>query len=178
MRLALADALDLWCVQGIDLATALAPALFQHPSGQEQRPRERLPQTFVPNDVPLDVADDAAKIGLELAQAPVGAFELMGVGVTLVRDQCQLADPSIGLAALNKCLAKSNKSHWGSRATKRRNDSASVWKPRAGFRSIGHAALMSQPNTARCQPDGPVTTGVLQTFELYRYKGNLSITTK
>jgi hypothetical protein len=42
-------------------------------------------QTFVPDDVPLDVADDAAKIGLELAQAPVGAFELMGMGVTLVQ---------------------------------------------------------------------------------------------
>src|SRR5207247_8005416 len=91
MRLALADALDLWRVQGIDLATALAPVLFQHPSGQEQRPHERLPQTFVPNDVPLDVADDAAKIGLELAYAPVGALALMGMGVALVVAQCQLA---------------------------------------------------------------------------------------
>lgn len=32
--------------------------------------------------------------------------------------------------------------------------------------------------TARCQPDGPVTTGKLQTFEFSRYKGNLTITTK
>jgi hypothetical protein len=32
--------------------------------------------------------------------------------------------------------------------------------------------------TARCQPDGPVTAGKLQTFEFNRYKGNLSVTTK
>jgi hypothetical protein len=32
--------------------------------------------------------------------------------------------------------------------------------------------------TARCQPDGPVTAGTLQTFEFNRYKGNLSVTTK
>jgi hypothetical protein len=32
--------------------------------------------------------------------------------------------------------------------------------------------------TARCKPDGPVTPGKLQTFELYRYKGNLSLTVK
>jgi hypothetical protein len=32
--------------------------------------------------------------------------------------------------------------------------------------------------TARCQPDGPVTAGELQTFEFYRYKGRLKITTK
>jgi hypothetical protein len=48
--------------------------------------------------VPLDVANDPAEIGLELAQAPVGALELMGMGVALVLDQCQLADPPIGLA--------------------------------------------------------------------------------
>ena len=32
--------------------------------------------------------------------------------------------------------------------------------------------------TARCQPDGPVTTGTLQNFEFNRYKGNLSVTIK
>src|SRR5215831_7709449 len=44
VRFALADALDLWRVQGIDLATALAALLFQHAPGQEQRPYERFPQ--------------------------------------------------------------------------------------------------------------------------------------
>ena len=32
--------------------------------------------------------------------------------------------------------------------------------------------------TARCQKDGPVTTGVLQTFEFLRYKGTLTVTIK
>lgn len=32
--------------------------------------------------------------------------------------------------------------------------------------------------TARCQPDGPATAGVLQTFEFLRYKGTLTVTTK
>jgi hypothetical protein len=64
VRLALADALDLWRVQGLDLASAL---LLQHAPGQIQRPHERLPQIFIPDNAPLDVADHAAKIGLELA---------------------------------------------------------------------------------------------------------------
>jgi hypothetical protein len=67
VRLALTDALHLRGVQGIDLAAALAALLFQHAPGQEQRPYERFPQIFIPDDVPLDVADDTAEIGLELA---------------------------------------------------------------------------------------------------------------
>src|SRR6516162_8585178 len=67
VRFALADALDLWRVQGIDLATALAALLFQHAPGQEQRPYECFPQIFIPDNAPLDVADDTAEIGLELA---------------------------------------------------------------------------------------------------------------
>jgi hypothetical protein len=32
--------------------------------------------------------------------------------------------------------------------------------------------------TARCRPDGPVTEGTLQTFELVRYKGHLTVSPK
>jgi hypothetical protein len=32
--------------------------------------------------------------------------------------------------------------------------------------------------TASCQPDGPTVEGKLKTFELYRYKGRLSVTPK
>ena len=67
VRLALADALHLRRVQGIDLAAALAALLLQHAPGQEQLPYERFPQIFIPDDGPLDVADDTAEIGLELA---------------------------------------------------------------------------------------------------------------
>jgi hypothetical protein len=37
--------------------------------------------------VPRNVPDDAAWIGLERAQSPVGALELLGMGVTLMLDQ-------------------------------------------------------------------------------------------
>jgi hypothetical protein len=67
VRFALADALDLWHVQGIDLAAALAALRFQHAPGQEQRPYECFSQIFITDDSPLDVADDTAEIGLELA---------------------------------------------------------------------------------------------------------------
>src|SRR5205807_6410196 len=46
----LTDALHLRGVQGIDLAAALAALLFQHAPGQEQRPYERFPQIFIPDD--------------------------------------------------------------------------------------------------------------------------------
>src|SRR5262245_22363884 len=67
VRFALADALDLWRVQGIYLAAALAALLFQHAPGQEQGPYQCFLQIFIPDDLPLDVADDTAEIGLELA---------------------------------------------------------------------------------------------------------------
>jgi len=51
-------------------------------------------------------------------------------------------DDCLVLAATNKCLAKSNKSRPPSKATKRRNKSASVWKPRTGLRGVGQAALI------------------------------------
>ena len=43
-----------------------------------------------------------------------------------------------------------------------------------GPTSIAYIATI----TARCQPDGPVTAGTLQTFEFNRNKGNLMVTTK
>ena len=49
-------------------------------------------------DLAHDVAEDPAEIGSHAAQRPVGALELLGVGVALVGDQRVLADPLIGLA--------------------------------------------------------------------------------
>ena len=39
-------------------------------------------------------------------------------------------------------------------------------------------ALSGTATWPRCHPDGPVTAGMLKTFALYRYKGNLRITPK
>jgi hypothetical protein len=49
-------------------------------------------------DLAGNVADDAAQIGLELAQSPVGAVELAGMGIALVLDERELADPRVRLA--------------------------------------------------------------------------------
>lgn len=38
-----------------------------------------------------DIADDAAEIGSQRPQGPVGALELLGVGIALVLDQGELA---------------------------------------------------------------------------------------
>src|SRR5262245_38047312 len=67
VRLALADALNLRRMQRIDLAAALPALLFQHPPSQGKWPKQRLLQALIAGDATLDVADDAAELGLELA---------------------------------------------------------------------------------------------------------------
>ena len=77
---------------------ALTLLLLAHPAGQQQRLGEAPLRARVAVDLAADVADDAAEIGPERAQRPVGALELLGVGIALVLDQRELADPRIGLA--------------------------------------------------------------------------------
>ena len=72
----------------------------------DQQPGERRLEPAVAFDLADDVANDAAEIGLELAQRPVGALELLGMGVALVLDQGELADPRIGLAQLDADAAR------------------------------------------------------------------------
>ena len=86
VRLALADAFNLGGMQGIDLAATLVTILFQHAAGQVQGPHEDLAERVVAGGLAPNVADDATGIGFELAKRLVGAFELMGMGVALVRD--------------------------------------------------------------------------------------------
>ena len=101
VRLALADALDLGRVQAVDLGAALAAFLIAHPPRQAQQPGERGLERGIAVDLAGNVADDAAEIGLELAQGLFGAVELAGMGVALVLDEGELADPRIGLAQLD-----------------------------------------------------------------------------
>jgi hypothetical protein len=49
-------------------------------------------------DLAADVADDAAEVGAQLLEHPVGALERLGVGITLMLDQGELAHPRIRLA--------------------------------------------------------------------------------
>ena len=46
-------------------------------------------------------ADNAAEIGAQLLEHPVGTLELLGVGIALMLDQGELTHPSIGLAQTN-----------------------------------------------------------------------------
>src|SRR4029077_11829915 len=87
MRLGLADALLMRRVQGIDGGSALTLILRRHAPGEAQRPGEDFFELGIAVDAPPDVTDDAAQIGLEPAQASVGAFELMGMGIALMLDQ-------------------------------------------------------------------------------------------
>ena len=98
MGLALADAFDLGRVQRIDLASALMLALLAHPAGEHQRMGEDALQFSLALDLAHDVANDPAEIGADRLQRPVGALELLGVGVALMGDQRVFADPLIGLA--------------------------------------------------------------------------------
>src|SRR5882757_5061839 len=95
VRLALADALHLGRVQAVDLGAALSALLSAHTLCQAQQRGEFGFEPGITVDLAGNVPDDAAEIGLERAQSPVGALELLGMGVTLMLDQGELANPRI-----------------------------------------------------------------------------------
>ena len=98
MGLALADAFDLGRVQRIDLPSALMLALLAHPAGEHDRMGEGALQFSLALDLAHDVANDPAEIGSDRLQRPLGALELLGVGVALMGDQRMFAHPFVGLA--------------------------------------------------------------------------------
>src|SRR5450432_1743520 len=75
--LPLADAFDFRRVQGIDLGPALALLLLAHAPRQHQHLCERCFVPAIALDLATDVANDAAEIGPQLLQHPVGALELL-----------------------------------------------------------------------------------------------------
>lgn len=91
MRLALADAFYLVCMQAVDLAAALALALLENGGRLVERPFEERVQPRIADDLATDVANGPAKLGLEPAQRLVRPLELLGVGIALMADQRQLA---------------------------------------------------------------------------------------
>jgi len=67
VRFALADALHLRSVQGINLRPSLMLFLIAHAPGQRQDVSEHhLLEPHIALDLTIDVADDAAQIGFEL----------------------------------------------------------------------------------------------------------------
>src|SRR5258708_4750904 len=104
VSLALADAFHFGSMQAVDLGAALPAFLLAHPPAKAEQVSEAALEPMVAIDLAGNVADDAAEIGLERAQSPVGALELLGMGVTLMLDQGELADPRIGLPELHAQL--------------------------------------------------------------------------
>jgi hypothetical protein len=97
MSLAFADAFDFRRMQGIDLRPALMLLLLVYAPRQQQQLCERHFEPAGVLDLAANVANDAAEIGAQLLEHPVGALELLGMGITLMLDQSELADPRIGL---------------------------------------------------------------------------------
>src|ERR1700719_1146717 len=101
VRLAFADALHLGSVQAVDLGTALPTLLVAHSQRQAQQRCELRFEPGITFDLAGNVPDDAAHVGVELAQSPVGAVELASMGVTLMPNELELADPRVRLAQLH-----------------------------------------------------------------------------
>lgn len=81
-------------MQAPDLAAALALTIPEKSGGPVERPFGQRVQGCIAGDLATDVANGPAEIGLEPAQRLVGPLELLGVGIALVLDQRQLADPT------------------------------------------------------------------------------------
>ncbi len=79
----------------------MALALFAYSIGQGELGRKGYFQSFVARGLATDIADDAAQLGSQGSQGLVGALELLGVGIALVLDQGQLADPLVALPKIN-----------------------------------------------------------------------------
>ena len=71
---ALADALHFGRMQAVDLGPALSSLLGAYAARQAQQMSERCLKPGIAIDLAGNVADNAAEIGLELAQSPVGAL--------------------------------------------------------------------------------------------------------
>jgi hypothetical protein len=85
--LALADALHFGCMQAVDLGAALPALLLSQPPAKAQQMSKAALEPTVAIDLAGNVADDAAQIGLELAQRLVGALELAGMSVALMHNK-------------------------------------------------------------------------------------------
>jgi hypothetical protein len=101
VRLALADAFSLGGVPAVDLGprwprSCASTRCARISSFANFDSSHGLCSIF---DFADDIANDAAEIGLELAQRAIGTLELAGMGIALVHDERELADPLVGLSA-------------------------------------------------------------------------------
>ncbi len=93
MPLSLADAFDLRRMQAVDLPSPLVLPLLKHPAGDVEGLAEDVLQLVLACDLTGDVADGAAEVGPQGAERLVGALELFCMGIALMPDQGELAEP-------------------------------------------------------------------------------------
>src|SRR5689334_8427691 len=156
MRLTLADALHFRGMQTVDLPAALMLPLLKNPRCQMQRPAKDDLEFVLVGDLPCNIPDGAPEISLELAKGLAGALELMGVGVTLMPDQCELAHAPIGLAEIDpnlsgqpdQVLARAVEELGIGREHHVLGLNGSVEDHPLGFRRL-HRSGLRNPNTAR-----------------------------
>ena len=94
---ALADALHLRGVEGIELPAALALLLRADLRGPAEREGERVLEHGLTFDLAADVADDAAEPAAQNAQLPLMPAELFGMGVAARHHRGGLGHTRIGL---------------------------------------------------------------------------------
>src|SRR5512133_582629 len=96
--LALANALDLGSVEGIQLPAALALLLRPDLVGARERPFKQPLEVSLACDLPADVADDPTEPNAQEAQLAVMPVELLGVCVAPRHHRGPLGDAQIGLS--------------------------------------------------------------------------------
>ena len=95
--LALADALDLWGVEGIELPTALALPLRADLGGPRERALEGRLDRLVAGDLAPDIADQPAQASAQEAHFSMVAIELLGVGIASRHHRRPFGDAQIRL---------------------------------------------------------------------------------
>src|SRR4051795_7980269 len=82
-------------MQRVELPATLALALILDPASPRERQREHVCEFRSADDLARNVADDAAEHRADAPQGSGGPLELLGVGIALLPDQRDLADPHV-----------------------------------------------------------------------------------
>ena len=85
-------------MERVELPATLALALILDPASPRERQREHVCEFRLADDLAGDVPDGAPQHRAEAPQGSAGPLELLGMGIPLVPDQRDLADPHVRLA--------------------------------------------------------------------------------
>src|SRR5690242_6147270 len=106
LRLAFADALDLWRLKGIELPPALTLALRANLIGAREGHREHGFEFVLSSDLAADVAQQASKPGAQETQLPMVPLESLGMGVAPSHHRGASGNAQIGFAQLQSAALR------------------------------------------------------------------------